>query len=471
MNSVPPPSTLEEESTAAKSEAALVRRLTCFDALTGLPNRLLFREQLNLVLRLAGRNAKSVGVVLADIDDFRRIKNSLGHRQSDAFIKTIATRIRACLRDSDVLAGIASTDGAMAVSRISGTEFAVILSDLQEPHDAHRVAQRLREAASAVVLIGGGEIFPTLSIGAALYPNDGDNADTLIECAEIALGQAKDAGKDRTQFYNAQMGTVAADRLALESRLRRAVEDEEFFPVFQPRVDARTGQLCGMEALVRWRHPQRGVIAPTGFIGVAEQSRLIDGIGQFMLDAACSHNKLWQQKGLPCVPISVNVSATQVSRRDFVSTVARAVERSGLDPQWLELEITESLLMLDAARAQKSFSEIKAMGVKVAIDDFGTGFSSMSYLRDFPFDVLKIDRSFVSRLPGDARTAGVTCAIIDLSRRLGLEVVAEGVETEPERSFLTTNGCHLMQGFLYCKPVESDKLLAFWRKSLLSPMV
>lgn len=463
------PETSPGADASGKIDANLVRRLTCFDGLTGLPNRLLFREQLGLVLRLAERR-KSTGVVLlADIDDFRRIKNSLGHRQSDVFIKTMAARIRACLRDSDVFADVAPSDRSLELSRISGSEFAVILNGLTQPHDAQRVAQRIREAVAAVILIGGGEVFATLSIGAALFPDDGVDPDILMEHAEVALGQAKDKGKDRVQFYDPKMDTLAADRLALESSLRRAVEDEEFFAVYQPRVDCRTGQIHGMEALVRWRHPSRGVVAPGAFIEVAEQCRVIVPIGEFMLNEACRMNRHWQDMGFPSVAVSVNVSAVQVAQGDFVNSVARALERNHLDPQWLELEITESLLMIDTEGAKKTFMGIKALGVKVAIDDFGTGFSSMAYLRDFPFDVIKIDKSFVSSVLTDSRTAALTCAIIDLARRLGLDVVAEGVETDAERAYVDSNGCHLIQGYFFSRPVEPDGFEQFWRSRLALP--
>ena len=443
-----------------------IRRLTCFDSLTGLPNRLLFREQLALVLRMAQRTGRPIAVMLADIDDFRRINHSLGHRAGDALIRTIAQRIAACLRASDVVSGEALSDHSRAVARVGGNEFAIVLSGLGEPHDARLVAERLRTAVGAEVAIGDSPVFPSLSIGVALYPGDGDMPEALIEHADIALGQAKDLGKDRVQFYNPAMIALAADRLALESGLRRGVEEAQFFPVFQPRIDGRTGAVCGAEALVRWRHPQRGVLAPGAFIAAAERSRLIVPIGDFMLDAACRQNLHWQKRGLPAMPVSVNVSALQVSRPDFVSTLARTLERTGMAARWLELEVTESMLMDDAAGALRTLSAAKALGVRIAIDDFGTGFSSFSYLRDFPFDVLKIDRSFVERLPAEQRTAGVTCAIIDLTRRLGLEVVAEGVETQAQSEFLQANGCPLMQGFMYCRPVEAAALEPYWRKSL-----
>ena len=450
-------------SAQVAADAQTIRRMACFDTLTGLPNRLLFREQLGLVLRMARRNGSAGAVLLADIDDFRRIKNSLGHAQGDAFIRTIAERLGACLRDSDVLAGGSALDGAPSVARVSGTEFAIILSGLRAPHDAQVAAQRLREAAARPMTLGGVEVFATLSVGVALFPGEGDDADALIECADLALGQAKENGKDRIQFYSVAIDKIAANQLTLQSRLRRAVEQRQFFPVYQPRIDNDTGRLCGAEALVRWRHPQLGVLAPAAFLEACEQSRLIVPIGTFMLEAACRQNRQWQDQGLPPLPISVNISAAQVSEPGFVNTVARVLESTGMPARWLELEITESVLLNDAAGAMRTFSAIKGLGVRVALDDFGTGFSSLAYLRDFPIDVLKIDRSFISGLAADHRSASITCAIIDLSRRLDLEVVAEGVETEAQSQFLSANGCRLMQGFKFCRPVEPEALEAYWR--------
>jgi diguanylate cyclase (GGDEF)-like protein len=449
-------------ATQETDDAQTIRRMTCFDTLTGLPNRLLFREQLSLVLRLARRNGSSGAVLLADIDDFRRIKNSLGHARGDAFIRTMAQRVAACLRDSDVLAGGSAIDGAPSIARVSGTEFAIILSGLAAPHDALIAAQRIREAVARPVTLGGTEVFATLSVGVALFPGEGIEADALIECADLALGQAKENGKDRIQFYSASIEKIAANQMSLHSSLRRALEQKQFFAVFQPRIDARTGQPCGAEALVRWRHPQRGVLAPSAFLDACEQSRLIVPLGTFMLEAACRQNRLWQDQGLPPFPISVNVSTAQVGEPGFVGTVARVLESTGMAARWLELEITESVLMNDAAGALQTFSAIKAMGVRVALDDFGTGFSSLAYLRDFPVDVLKIDRSFVSGLPADSRSASITCLIVDLARRLELEVVAEGVETDAQSEFLNANGCHLMQGFKFCRPVEPEALAEYW---------
>lgn len=442
----------------AHDAAADLRRLRCYDPVTGLPNRLLFREQLDLQRRQAQRHGGALAVLMADIDDFRRIKHTLGRRRSDLFLRTIAQRLASCVRASDLVAGASAHERRAGLARVEGNEFAIVLTHVTEPADAERVARRMREAAGAVFAIDGIEVFPTLSVGVALYPGDGAGTDELLEHADIALGRAKDLGKDRVQFYNASMNALAADRLELESMLRRALDLGELFPVFQPRYDVRTGLPCGSEALLRWRHPKLGELAPGRFIDIAEQSRLIVPIGAWMLEAASRQNRAWQAAGLVPLPVGVNVSALQICRPDFVATVARALERSGLDPRWLEIEVTESMLMQDTAGALRALQAVKGLGARIAIDDFGTGFSSLTYLRDFPFDVVKIDRSFVQRLPEDERTAAITCGVIELARRLRLDVVAEGVETDAQRRFLQLNGCPLMQGYLFCRPLPAGDL-------------
>ncbi len=447
-------------------DAALLRKLTCFDHVTGLPNRALFREQLGLVLRMNSRNGTLGAVILVDIDDFRRIKNSLGHTSGDAFLKAVAARMSGCLRESDVLASSAPVERSMSIGRLDGTDFAVVLGGLSEPHDALRVTQRLRSSLAEGIQLAGAEVYPTLGMGVALFPAEGCDADALLECADIALGQAKEQGKGATQFYSTAMNRLASDRLALEGELRSAVAEGTFFPVYQPRIDASSGQVCGFEALVRWQHPRRGTLAPGAFIEATERSGLITGIGEFMLDAACRQNMAWQRSGLPRLAVSVNISAVQVARPDFVHVVARALESSGLPPTSLELEITESVLVGDAAGALQAFSAIKAMGVRIAIDDFGTGYSSLGYLLDFPFDVLKIDRSFVASLSGQGRAGALACAIIDLSRRLQIEVVAEGVETAAQRDFLISNGCRLQQGYLHARPLSAQALENSWKARL-----
>ena len=451
--------------TNARSEASRIRQLTCFDSLTGLPNRLLLREQLDLVLRIAQRQKHSVAVLLADIDDFRRLKHSLGHRRSDDLIKTLAARLQTALRGSDVVSQVSQL-GALerngALARLGGHEFAIVLSHLTDPHDAERVARRLREAAKKAVLLDGTEVFPSLSVGISLSATDGSTPEQLLEHADLALGRAQEQGRDRTQFYNTAMDATASQRIDIETGLRNAIAQGQLELEFQPRVDGRNGEACSCEALVRWRHPQRGVLLPGAFIEVAEQSQLIVPIGRWVLLQACLQNRAWQEAGVAPMPVGVNVSALQVCRPDFVPSVARALELSGLAPKWLELEVTESALLLDSNQALQALTAVKALGVRLAIDDFGTGYSSLSYLRDFPFDVLKIDRSFVQRLPHDRRTADITQGIIDISRRLGLEVVAEGVELEAQRQALIGYGCHLMQGFLFSRSLPPQALAQVW---------
>jgi len=449
---------------AAGSDAARIRRLTCFDSLTGLPNRLLLREQLELALRLAQRQGHSVAVLLVDVDDFRRLKYSLGQKRIDELMKILASRMQGALRNSDMLSQLSqlgALDRQGALARVSGNEFAIVLSHLVEPQDAERVARRLRETAQQVVSLDGVELFPTLSVGIALSATDGRVADVLLERADLALGRAIEQGRDRTQFYNAEMDALAAQQLEVETGLRHAIAQGQLMLEFQPRVDGRSGRLTSVEALVRWRHPQLGVLLPGRFMEVAERSQLIVPIGRWVLLQACRQNRAWQDAGLPPMPVGVNVSALQVCRPDFVASVARALDLSELAPQWLELEVTESALLLDSRQALQALTAVKRLGVRLAIDDFGTGYSSLSYLRDFPFDVLKIDRSFVQRLPAHQRTSEITQGIIDLSHRLRMEVVAEGVETEPQRQTLLRLGCRHMQGFLFARPLGARALAEF----------
>ncbi|MFN9449031.1 MAG: putative bifunctional diguanylate cyclase/phosphodiesterase [Rubrivivax sp.] len=449
----------------ATPEAARIRRLTCFDALTGLPNRLLLREQLDLVLRMAQRQGHGVAVMLVDIDNFRRLKQSLGHQRTDALIRLLAQRLQSGLRGSDLISHasqLGAVDHHGALARLGGNEFAVVLSHLADPQDAERVARRLREAASRAADLDGVEVYPTLSVGIALSATDGNTPELLLEHADLALGRAMDQGRDRTQFYNAAMDAAASTRIDIETGLRNAISQGQLALAFQPRVDGRTGQSCANEALLRWRHPTKGLLAPEAFIEVAEQSQLIVPMGRWVLLQACRQARAWQDAGIAPTTVGVNVSALQVCRPDFVSSVARALELSRLAPQWLELEVTESALLQDAGHALRALTAVKALGVRLAIDDFGTGFSSLSYLRDFPFDVLKIDRSFVKTLPQDQRTANITQGIIDISRRLGMEVVAEGVETEGQRLALLSYGCYQMQGFLFSRPADAAALGQVW---------
>ncbi len=439
------------------------RRMVCYDGLTGLPNRLLFREQVSYALRRAARDRSLVAVMSLDIDQFRRINETLGHELGDRMLKSLSARIARSLRSEDIIAAGEGHDRSSGVARLGGDEFAILLPRINEPQDAGRVARRLLETVSQSLELDGHTLYPSISAGIALYPWDGDDVDRLLRCADTALGRAMESGGGRAQFYSKSMNALSADRLSLENGLRTAVDQGEFVLHFQPRVDGQTAHIRSTEALIRWNHPDRGVIGPGGFIDVAEQCRLIIPIGAWVLEEACRQNHAWQRAGLPPIPVSVNISSIQFRDPGFVPVVARALELSGLAPRWLELEITESVVMNDAGDAIRIMRALKELGVRISIDDFGTGFSSLAYLKDFPVDALKIDRSFVHDVNRNSRSASITCAVIDLGARLGLEVVAEGVETEEQRRFLLEHGCREMQGFLFARPMPAPALEQHWR--------
>ncbi len=441
---------------------ARIKRLVCYDALTGLPNKILFREQVTYAIRRAARDRAMVALLSIDIDDFRRINDTVGHQVGDRYLKTLSSRIGRCVRGEDVIAASSGVDRISGVARMGGDEFAVLLSRISEPQDAARVARRILETAGASMMLDDDEFFPSLSIGISLYPWDAEDVDSLIRSADTALGHAKESGRSNAHFYSKSMNALAADRLAIESGLRKALQFEEFVLHYQPRVDSTTGKIVSNEALIRWQHPERGLVGPGGFIDSAEHTRLIIPIGAWVLEQACRQNVFWGLRGLPPTPVSVNISAIQFRQPGFAATVRRALEETQLDPRLLELELTESTLMDNSDEAAKILLALKELGVRIAIDDFGTGFSSLAYLKVFPADTLKIDRSFVSGLPGNTKDASITCAIIDLSSRLGMSVVAEGVETVEQLHYLAQAGCREVQGFLFARPMEPHVLEGLW---------
>jgi len=441
------------------------RRLVCYDTLTGLPNRLLFREQVTYALRRAERDRTLVAVLSMDVDQFRRFNETLGHESGDRLLKHVSARVARCLRSEDIIAAGEGLERSSGVARLGGDEFAILLSRIGDPQDAARVARRLLQAVSEPVDIDGRNMYPSVSVGIALYPWDGEETDRLIRCADTALGRAMELGGGRAQFYSKAMNALSADRLALETGLRNALDAGEFVLHYQPRVDGASRSILSNEALIRWNHSERGLVAPGGFIDVAEQSRLIVPIGTWVLEEACRQNRMWQQRGLPAVPISVNISSIQFRDPGFIGIVERALATTGLEPRFLELEITESVVMSEAEDAIRIMRALKELGVRISIDDFGTGFSSLAYLKDFPVDALKVDRSFVHDVTHNPRIASIACAVIDLGTRLGMEVVAEGVETEGQRRFLLEHGCREMQGFLFARPMDPVALEMRWRGS------
>ncbi|MDD5330711.1 MAG: EAL domain-containing protein [Sulfuricella sp.] len=414
-----------------------------YDTLTELPNRNLLQDRLGQALTYARRHASELAVMFIDLDYFKNINDSLGHDVGDLLLKQVAARLAGCVREGDT------------VARQGGDEFVVILSDIAAAEDVTAVTRKILKTFADPFAIGGHELYITCSIGIALYPKDGQDTPTLLKNADAALYRAKEQGRNNSQFYTAEMNVKALERLVLENNLRHALERGEFMVYYQPQVDLRTGQINGMEALVRWRHPELGMVPPAKFIPVAEESGLILPLGEWVLRTACAQNKAWQDAGLRPVCVAVNLSARQFKHQDLVALVAGILQETGLDPALLELELTEGLLMQNVEATIDTLTRFKAMGVKSSIDDFGTGYSSLSYLKRFPIDTLKIDQSFVCNITTDPDDAAIAKTIISMAHEMRLRVIAEGVETEEQRSFLRLRHCDEMQGFFFSRPVSS----------------
>ncbi len=429
-----------------------IQYLAYYDGLTGLPNRTLFSQRLNHALAQAQRYKKALAVLFIDLDRFKNINDTLGHEAGDSLLQEMAKRLADCLRESDT------------VARLGGDEFVVLLEEVADPKYAANVARKIIAAALNPFLLKGGEYHITASIGISTYPDDGEDEQTLMKHADIAMYLAKDHGKNNYQFYSAQINAHSFERLALESSLRHALERNEFLLHYQPKIDMKTGDFTGMEALIRWQHPDLGMVSPALFIPLAEETGLIVPIGRWVLKTACAQNKAWQEQGLPRLRISVNLSARQFTEENLVQDVARVLEETGLEPELLELEITESMVMYNPDQAVKLLSELKAMGLYVAIDDFGIGYSSLSQLKRFPIDTIKVDRSFIKDLMENRDDAAITEAIIAMGKSLNLNVIAEGVETSEQVNFLRDHQCDEMQGYYFSKPIPENEFADLLRE-------
>jgi diguanylate cyclase (GGDEF)-like protein/PAS domain S-box-containing protein len=417
------------------------------DALTGLPNRVLLMSRLSRAMLFSQQYDRWLTLMSIDLDNFKMVNNTLGRSAGDQLLKTMAQRIRDCVKETDT------------VVRLGGDEFAVLL--VGQPKNVDKIPptlQRLREAIGAPTPIDGHVLYLTSSIGLANFPNDGTDAESLLANADAALYRAKELGRDNFQFYTPALNTRVHERFRLQEELRNAIAREEFFLLFQPQVDLRTGRIFAVEALIRWSHPSRGVVPPDRFIQVAEESGLIGQIGDWALRAACQQNKAWQTAGLAPINVSVNVSARQFQEARWVRHVVGALKESGLDAKYLELELTESLIMQDVDQAIATMKELQTLGVQLSIDDFGTGYSSLSALKTFPVARLKIDKSFVRDLPHNENDRAVAAAVISLAQKLKLRVIAEGVETEEQMAFLQDNNCDEMQGYLFSRPVPPAEI-------------
>jgi diguanylate cyclase (GGDEF)-like protein len=423
-----------------------IQYLAHHDTLTTLPNRRLFSKHLVHAIRQGRRYSKTLAVLLIDLDRFKSINDTMGHDVGDLLLQDLGRRLGQCLRAGDVLA------------RLGGDEFVVLLPELQEPSGAAAVADMILTVVSKPLMARGQEFHVTASIGISTFPDDGKNEQTLMKHADIAMYRAKDAGKNKFRFYSDQPDSAALDRLSLETRLRQAVDRGEFELHYQPKVDLITGQVVGVEALLRWRQPQLGSVSPADFIPVAEETGLIVEIGKWVLETACRQGAAWHKLGYGQLGIAVNLSARQLADDRLADDVAAIIERSAMDPSCLELEITESVVMRDVGKALTTLRMLKAMGIRFALDDFGTGHSSLSILKQFPIDTLKIDGAFVKGIPSDQKDNGIAEAIIAMGRSLEMTVVAEAVETAEQVAFLRARACHQFQGYYFSAAVTADKL-------------
>ena len=436
-----------------------LHRMAYFDSLTGLPNRRLFTEQLTLLMSLAKRNKSMVALLFLDLDNFKRINDSLGHSAGDLLLREVGFRLCNCMRESDVVAHFVDTEGAIKVSRLGGDEFTVLINQIDRPESAGLVASRILDAMALPMIIDGHELVITPSIGIAIGPQDADDVEGLLKAADRAMYHAKKISKNDYLFYSQDMDVSNVERLTLETDLRRAIQRQELVLHYQPQVAIDTGTVIGVEALIRWEHPEHGLVPPSEFIPIAEEMGLIVEIGEWALEEACRCVKKLRDDGRVLRKVAVNVSALAFSQA-LVDRVQSALDSSGIDPSFLELELTEGVLMDSSSASIESLQKMKALGVNLAIDDFGTGYSSLSYLSHFPLDTLKIDRSFINDFDKSDNNASLVVAIISMGRSLGLRMVAEGVETHEQFEFLRNNGVNVIQGFLFSKAVPADELAA-----------
>jgi diguanylate cyclase (GGDEF)-like protein/PAS domain S-box-containing protein len=435
-----------EDITSRKVAEERVQYLAFYDALTGLPNRRLLQDRLAKALASARRRKDKVAILFLDLDRFKHINDSLGHAVGDLFLQEVAVRLKTWAREQDT------------VARVGGDEFLIVLTAIREVGDAAVAAERLMDAMAAEFVVQGHSFSVTCSLGISIFPEHGVDGETLIKNADAAMYSAKDIGRDNFQFFAADMNAQAVERLALENGLRLALEKKELFLVYQPQMDINTGKITGLEALLRWQHPELGLVPPDRFIRIAENSGLIMPIGEWVLRTACSQARKWQDEGIPAVSVAVNVSAVQFRQEGFCQLIRRVLDETGLAPQHLELELTESLLLANADVTFSVLQELTDMGVTLAIDDFGTGYSNFSYLRQFRVSKLKIDRSFITNVAANPDDAAITAAMISMAKSLHLKVIAEGVEDEAQMSFLRAHQCDEIQGYYFSKPLAVDKV-------------
>ena len=436
---------VHSDITAAKTHQDELARQANHDSLTGLPNRNLLWDRIDHACARTQRYGDFAAVAFLDLDNFKVVNDSLGHSVGDHLLRAVSARLESSLRAMDT------------VARLGGDEFVLVLSDHKSAQSVSSELQRIVQSFAQPFAVDGRDVYITASVGVVLFPQDAKDPETLMKFAELAMYRAKESGRNVYQLYTAELQTKVTERLTLESMLRRALERGEFALYYQPQVDLRTNRVFGCEALLRWNQPELGMVSPAKFIPLAEETGLIVPIGEWVVRTACLQNKAWQNAGLPFVTVAVNISARQFREKNLVQVVAKILAESGLAPQYLELEVTESVIMHDAHNAIADLQAFRDMGVTLSVDDFGTGYSSLSYLKRFPVDRLKIDQSFVRDINADADDAAIAQAVVTLGHSMNLRVIAEGVETAEQLAFLRRNQCDEMQGYLYGKPVPAHE--------------
>ncbi|MBK1723988.1 putative bifunctional diguanylate cyclase/phosphodiesterase [Thiocystis violacea] len=435
-----------------------IHRLAYFDSLTGLPNRVFFLQFLEQTLKLIPRHQRPGALLFLDLDNFKQVNDTLGHPSGDLLLQSVAERLVGSLRAVDLVSRFEGVDERQHLARLGGDEFALLLPEINCSQDAARVATRILDALSAPFSLLGNDVVISPSIGITVFPEDGTGASDLLRNSDLAMYHAKRAGKNTFKFFDASLNQAALTRLRTENALRHALENAELRLHFQPQLDARTSQMQGLEALLRWHNPELGEISPMVFIPIAEETGLILSIGEWVMRSACQQLREWQAQGHRIQRVAVNVSACQFKDKTFTHQVERILAETGLDPSCLELELTESILMGHAEESIQTLHQLKALGVQLAIDDFGTGYSSLSYLKRFPIDRLKIDKSFIYNIENDRNNAAIAQAVIAMAATMSLHVTAEGVETLEQLQFLSARSCGEVQGFLFSKPVPVEEV-------------
>jgi diguanylate cyclase (GGDEF)-like protein len=451
-----------QDFTERREAEARIQRLNYYDGLTGLPNQQMFFEQVAYALEGEPRSKGPLALLFLDLDNFKSVNDSWGHGTGDKLLREVAERLSRCARTGDLISRPGKESATPLVFRFGVDEFAVLLVNLQHEQDALVVARRIMSALAERFVIGGQDVFTTASIGIAMYPSDGEDPSTLLRNADSAMHHAKQKGKNTFEFYTESLTQIAIERMNMEAKLHRAIEQGELKLCFQPKIEIQSGRLAGAEALLRWNSSTLGSVAPAKFIPLAEETGLIFSIGDWVLREACCQMQAWEAVGLPPVKVAVNVSARQFQHSNLSQSVSDLLDETGLRPQCLELEITESTIMADVEKAKLILRKLSELGIRISIDDFGTGYSSLSQLRWLPLDALKIDQSFVKDLPADGKASAIALTIIALAHNLGLRVVAEGVETDVQFDFLKEHGCDEVQGYLFSPAVAAPKLVQFF---------